>query len=66
MNEEAIITVVSSVKTTLLARIRADIKAGDSIEQVLDRYEYATYFFQEDGSLAMMTAKRDKELPEKK
>lgn len=66
MDEQAVITVVSAVKTTLLARIRTDLKAGDSIEKVLNRYEYATYFFQEDGSLAMMTAKRDKEDPEKK
>ena len=65
MDEQAVINVVSMVKTTLLARIRADINAGDSVEKVLNRYEYATYAFQ-DGSLVMITAKRDKEDPEKK
>ena len=66
MDEQAVINVVSMVKTTLLARIRADRKAGDSVEKILNRYEYATYAFQEDGSLVMVTAKRDKDTPEKK
>jgi hypothetical protein len=66
MDEQAVINVVSMVKTTLLARIRADIKAGDSIIKILDRYEYATYAFQEDGSLVMVTAKREKQDSEKK
>lgn len=66
MDEQAVINVVSMVKTTLLARIRADLVAGDSIEKILNRYEYATYAFQSDGSLVMITAKRDKEEPEKK
>jgi hypothetical protein len=65
MDEQAVISVVSMVKTTLLARIREDIKAGDSIEKILNRYEYATYGFR-DGDLVMVTAKRDKEDPEKK
>jgi len=65
MDEQAVINVVSMVKTTLLARIRADLKAGDSVETILNRYEYATYAFQ-DGSLVMITAKRDKDIPEKK
>jgi hypothetical protein len=65
MNEEAVINLVSLVKTSLLARMRTDLKTGESIDQILNRYEYASYALQ-DGNLVMITTKRDKEEPTKK
>jgi hypothetical protein len=65
MDEQAVLNLVSLVKTSLLARIRTDLKNGESIDRILNRYEYATYAFK-DGDMVMITAKRDKEDPVKK
>ena len=59
MTEDAVLKIATMTKVSLIARMREDLKKGEAIEAVLDRYEYACFAMSE-GSLIMVSGRNDR------
>lgn len=59
MEAEEVLKVAAMVKVTIIAGIRKSLKAGKSIENILDYYEYSNFALKED-ELLLVPPKRDK------
>ena len=54
--EKPIVQIAMKIKMDLVEQIRACLKKGEPIEQILDRYAEGTYWFTEQG-LTLTVAK---------
>lgn len=58
MDEESVLKVAAIVKTAIIVGMRKSAKAGESIDRIIERYEYATFAFR-DGELVIVPTKRN-------